>query len=96
MEGTWGEYLSFRRMITPVFIQVIFWIAVAGIVIAGLAAIADDRAGQGILLIILGPLFVRIYAEILIVIFRINDNVAAIRGRGESPTSAMASPPQTS
>jgi hypothetical protein len=73
-----GEYLTFRRMITPVFIQVIFWIAVAAIVIAGLVQLGDEPVA-GILIILFGPLFVRIYAEILIVIFRINDNVAAIR-----------------
>ena len=74
-----GEYLSFRKMITPVFIQVIFWIVAAVLVIAGLAQIANDEAVGGILLIVLGPLGARIYAEILIVIFRINDNVAGIR-----------------
>jgi hypothetical protein len=83
-----NEYLTFRRMITPVFIQVIFWIAVVFIVIGGLVALADGQAG-GILIILLGPLAARIYAEILIVIFRINDNVAAIRHRGD----ATAVPP---
>jgi Domain of unknown function (DUF4282) len=73
------EYLTFRKMITPVFIQVIFWVAVAAIVIAALAAIANGEAVTGLLLLILGPLGARIYAEILMVIFRINDNVAALR-----------------
>jgi hypothetical protein len=41
-------------------------------------------------LVILGPLGVRIYAEILIVIFRINDNVFAIR---TAATSKVAPPP---
>jgi Domain of unknown function (DUF4282) len=77
-----NEYLTFRRMITPVFIQVIFWVAVVFIVLGGLVALADGQAG-GILIIRLGPLAACIYAEILIVIFRINDNVAAIRHRGE-------------
>ena len=74
-----GDYLSFRRMITPAFIQVIFWIAVIGIVIGGIVQITNHHAGAGLALIILGPIGVRIYAEILIVIFRINDNVFAIR-----------------
>lgn len=74
-----GDYLTFRRMITPAFIQIIFWIAVIGIVIAGVVAISNGRTGSGLALIILGPVGVRIYAEILIVIFRINDNVFAIR-----------------
>jgi hypothetical protein len=74
-----SEYLSFRKMITPVFIQVIFWIAIAGIVIAALVQMANDAVAAGLLTLIFGPLFARIYAEILMVIFRINDNVAAIR-----------------
>ncbi len=76
-------------MITPVFIQVIFWIAVAAMIIVGLVQIADGEAIAGILIILVGPLVVRIYAEILMVIFRINDNVAAIRGvkTGVSSTS---------
>ncbi len=82
------EYLTFRRMITPVFIQVIFWIAVVAIVIAAIAQMADDNVGAGLLLLILGPLGARIYAEILMVIFRIIDNVAAIRGRGTAATGS--------
>lgn len=66
-------------MITPALIQVIFWIAVVGIVIAGVVAISNGSTGSGLALIVFGPLGVRIYAEILMVIFRIHDNVFAIR-----------------
>jgi Domain of unknown function (DUF4282) len=91
---TMGEYLAFRRMITPVFIQVIFWVAVLAIVIAALVQIADGSAIGGLLILIFGPLFARIYAEILIVIFRINDNVAGIRQ--QKTTSATAETPPLS
>jgi Domain of unknown function (DUF4282) len=84
------EYLSFRKMITPLIIQVVFWIAVVGIVIVGVALLADGKPGQGLLTIVLGPLIARIYAEILIVIFKINDNVAAIRVVGEGRASTPA------
>ena len=82
-----GDYLAFRRMITPAFIQIIFWIAVLGIIIGGIVTISNGETGAGLALIILGPLGVRIYAELLIVIFRINDNVYAIRSArtGEGP-----------
>ena len=91
-----NEYLTFRRMVTPVFIQVIFWILVVVIVIAGIAIIAEDEPVTGLLTIIIGPLIARIYAEILIVIFRINDNVAAIRVQGAPGTSVApaAAPPE--
>ena len=78
-----SDYLTFRRMITPVFIQVIFWIALVVIVIGGIVTVAGGEPG-GVLIILLGPLAARIYAELLIVIFRINDNVAAIRYQGQA------------
>jgi uncharacterized protein DUF4282 len=91
-----GDYLTFRRMITPVFIQIIFWVAVLAIVIAGIVQIANGEAAGGVLILLLGPLGARIYAEILIVIFRMNDSLLDIRnaklGSG-SATSPAAAPP---
>lgn len=85
-----SEYLSFRKMITPVFIQIIFWIAVAAIVIVAIVQMANGHAVGGVLTLIFGPLGIRIYAEILIVIFRIQADVAAIRG---GKTEAMPAAP---
>lgn len=98
MNGSWGDYLSFRRMITPIFIQVIFWIFVAGVVISGIVVMVNSSFVGGLALIIFGPLFARIYAEILIVIFRINADVSAI-ARGKTagipsgPVTPTAAPP---
>jgi hypothetical protein len=72
-------------MITPVFIQLIFWIAVVAIVIAGIVQITRGAPVEGLLIILLGPLAARIYAELLIVIFRIHENVADIRGSKQTP-----------
>ena len=82
-----NEYLTFRKMITPVFIQVIFWIVVAVIVIAALVQFANGAPVEGIVLLVLGPLAARVYAEILMVIFRINDNVAALRSARTGPAA---------
>ena len=90
-EAALGDYLTFRRMITPVFIQIIFWIAVIGIVIAGLVQISNGKTAAGILLLLLGPLGVRIYAEILIVIFRMNESLLDIR----NAKLGSAAPPAT-
>jgi hypothetical protein len=91
-----GDYLTFRRMITPVFIQIIFWIGVLAIVIAGIVQIGNGETAGGLLLLLLGPLGARIYAEILIVIFRMNDSLLDIRnaklGSGSTAPPAPAPP----
>jgi len=78
-----GDFLSFRRMLTPIIIQVVYWVVTVGVVLAGLALLGGgDTGGQrfgGLLVILLGPIGVRIYAEILIVIFKINETLTEIR-----------------
>ena len=81
-----SDFLTFRRMVTPVIIQILFWIGVAITVIAGLVLIfvggPNMSGGQavlsGIVTVVLGPIFVRIYAELLIILFRINETLTDI------------------
>lgn len=83
-----NEFLTFNKMITPVFIQIIFWIGVAVCVIGGFIGIISGAGMQyggggavlrSLILMILGPLGVRIYCEILIVLFRMNDSLIEIK-----------------
>lgn len=73
-----NDYLTFRKMITTAFIQLFFWLGVAAVVIMALVTMADSFFG-GLIILIFGPLVVRIYAELLIVIFRINETLTDIR-----------------
>ena len=76
------DFLTFRRMITPIFIQAIYWVVTALVILGGLGLLfAGDGAEMkllGLALIIIGPIGVRIYAEILLVVFRINDTLTDI------------------
>ncbi len=76
-----GDWLTFDKMITPVVIQIIFWIAAVVIVIAGIVGLFSGGF-MGfvtvVLTIVLGPIFVRIYCEIIIVFFRILENLREI------------------
>jgi hypothetical protein len=76
-----NDFLSFRKMITPVFIQVIFWIAVVMCVISALMAMAQGGVAiiAGLIFLIIGPFIARIYCELLIIMFRIYDELVAIR-----------------
>lgn len=83
-----NDFLTFRKMITPVFIQIIFWIGVVLCVISGLtlmiAGAGSNYGGGGQILtglvtLFVGPLFVRVYCEILILFFRMNETLNDIR-----------------
>ncbi len=74
------DLLSFNRMITPVFIHVIYWIGIVAVILTGLAVVAGGGSIlKGLLAAVLGLIVVRVGCEVLIVLFRINDNLAAIR-----------------
>lgn len=83
-----GDFLKFHKMITPIIIQIIFWIGVilciiagAGILISNIAApyLGGNEFLIGLLILLIGPLAVRIYCELLIVIFRINETLTEIK-----------------
>lgn len=74
------DFSTFKFMITPIFIQIIFWIGVAGAVISGLIMMTAGGAQVliGFVFMILGPVGWRIYCELLIVIFKIHENLDEI------------------
>jgi hypothetical protein len=73
-----GEYLTFEKMIAPVVIQILFWIGLVIVVISGLITLFTVSFISGLVIIILGPIGVRIYCEVLLVFFRILDNLREI------------------
>ena len=82
------DFLNFRKMLTPVIIRILFWIGVAISVLVGLGGIlkgiGSDYGGgamvfMGLLWLLIGPVIVRVYCELLIVIFSINDTLTDIR-----------------
>jgi predicted Zn finger-like uncharacterized protein len=91
------DFLLFRRMMAPVVIQVLFWLGVIGCVIAaavygigglyvgfsqnGSALAAVFSLFMALVTITVGPFLLRIYAEMLILIFRIYEALTDIRDR---------------
>lgn len=96
------DFWAFRTMVTPVIIQILFWIgAVLCFIIGGMMIIygaTQYRTGQahylwqGVLLFVLGPLGVRLYCEILIVFFRINETMTEIKNTIEHPEPQPSRP----
>jgi hypothetical protein len=84
-----SDFLTFRRMLAPLVIQTIFWLAFVASAVSGAGAIivgARDRRASEVLIglgvLFLGPLVARLYCEVLMVIFRINDSLTDIRKLG--------------
>jgi len=82
------SFLKFEKMITPVFIQIMFWVGFLGSLISGLSMIGYgviSKSGgflevfMGLGIIVIGPLLVRIYCEMLIVIFKMHGSLLDIR-----------------
>lgn len=94
MNFNWKDMTNFDRMITPIILKVLFWLGVIISVIAGIfvffggiiSGVINGDFGQilgalfgGPLTIVIGILVTRIYAELLIVIFQINESLTDIK-----------------
>lgn len=98
MKFTFKNFFNFEKMITPVIIKILFWIALAASAIGGIAvffmillpAIETEEAitiiGAFLLGLIsavvsfgVGVLVSRIYAELMILFFKIHETLADIK-----------------
>ena len=88
--------LNFDKMITPVLIKMLFYIGVSASIICGIivifggliSAFQQNSFGAAIggliggpLVVILGILLARVYAELLIVVFQIHESLVAIKDK---------------
>lgn len=69
-----------------------FWLGLVVCVIGGLAAIIGGNGLPGLFMLFLGPLVVRIYCEILILIFKMNDTLTDIKNAVEKTARNQANP----
>jgi len=76
-----ASFISFRQMITPGLITVIWVLGFIGITIASVLMIGQNLLGAlGLWLI--GNLYLRVVLELMIVLFRIYDRLGDIERRG--------------
>ncbi len=90
------DLFQWERFVTPSIIKLFFWLAVAIIVLFGLSGIGraiqimGESAGTGVFMllgsllgVVVGILAARIVAEFILIVFRINEHLGAIRDRSE-------------
>ncbi len=89
------DLFQWERFITPSIIKVFYWLSVAMVVLLGISGIASALATMtvsfvpGVLMlaasffaILIGVIFARIAAEFILIVFRINEHLGALRARG--------------
>jgi hypothetical protein len=90
------DLFQWERFVTPSIIKLFFWLSVAIIILFGLSGIASalqmmtTSAGVGFFMLLgsllgvtIGVLLARIVSEFVLIVFRINEHLGAIRNRGE-------------
>ena len=89
------DLFQWDRFITPTVIKTFYWLVIALIcllglsgIFSGLAAMAISPFGgflvllSSIVSIVVGVMFSRILAEFILIVFRINEHLGAIRDQG--------------
>jgi len=82
-----GEFVSFRYLITPTIITIVYVIGAVLITIGALGAMAAGGSGgvvTGLLVLFFGNLYWRVILEFVVVLFRMNDALQSIDRRGRS------------
>lgn len=93
------DILYFNKMLTPKIITLVYWLALIGVVVAGLGTMFGGFGGfsfgkflTGLFIIVAGALGTRIWCELLIVLFKMNEALQEIRDGKESAPAAPAPP----
>ena len=90
-----GDLFQWERFITPSIIKLFYWLVVVIVILGGLSGLVsalgmmafNPIAGAFTALasfvgMLVGILLARIAAEFVLMVFRINEHLAAIRNRG--------------
>jgi len=91
-----NDLFQWERFITPSIIKIFYWLSVALTVLFGLAGVVSGLAAMvmspfgglfmilgSVIFVLIGLIFARIVAEFILIVFRMNEHLGAIRNRGE-------------
>jgi hypothetical protein len=91
-----SDLFQWERFVTPTVIKVFYWLAVIVSVLLGIAGVVSSLGTMafnpfiGIIFLVtsllgafMGVILARIVAESVLIVFRINEHLGAIRNRGQ-------------
>ncbi|HLD16513.1 MAG TPA: DUF4282 domain-containing protein [Coxiellaceae bacterium] len=78
------DFLLFRRMVAPTLVQVIFWLLMLWVLYGAILNFIHHNIGIGLQMLIGGPIVFRLGAELVLVLFRIYENLTSINEKIKS------------
>lgn len=81
------DIFFFDSMITPKIITFVYWLMLVGILVSGLGMMFGGSFLGGLGMIVGGAIGTRIWCELLIVLFKIHENLQSLAGNSENPTN---------
>ena len=91
IKGAWlGSLFLFNGMFTPKIITFVYWLALAGCLIGGIGAMGQRSMGVwvGIGIIVGGTVLARIWCELLIVLFKVEEHLRISRNEAQGTQDA--------
>jgi hypothetical protein len=93
---SFSDLFQWERFVTPSIIKLFFWLVVGVTIVVGLSGVVSAlgtmvvNPGLGSMMLVLslmgigiGIIFARVIAEFILIVFRINEHLGAIRNQGE-------------
>ncbi|WP_285410786.1 DUF4282 domain-containing protein [Variovorax sp. efr-133-TYG-130] len=72
------DLLGFDKMVTPIIIRILYFLGLLAVLAMTATALFQGRILVAIGLLVFGAIIVRVYSELLILLFRIHDNLVSI------------------
>ncbi len=73
------DFLTFRKMLTPIILQLLFWLSVILCIAAAVYNFLNSAFMHGLQILIIGPILTRIFFEFLIIFFRMNETLTELK-----------------
>jgi len=88
-----NDFLAFRKMVTPVLIQVLFWLGTVSLIVGSVAVMNRGNLLEGLIVLVGGVLWLRVGCEIVIILFKMHECLEDIRrdragGADDQPQSS--------
>jgi len=71
--------LSFDKMLAPYIIKALYFLGIPLSILGAVVTMFTGGFGIGLVMLLLGPIFVRLWCEMMILAFSIHENLVTLR-----------------